>query len=378
MDQYTKPTTSRKSDPKTKPANPPADAPATSPVAASMVMAEQNRTPSEDVLAQAVAWLGAGKKLALVTVIETWGSSPRPVGSQMLVSENMDFAGSVSGGCVEGAVIEAAVTAISSNRHQILDFGISDLDAWQYGLACGGKMRALIMPLAEPFLERTNLAAILSARDRGEAQTILIDLARGQAQIFAANDNPPAHLSPEAQAGFIRSSTSDRSLLLDDQNFALNISPPPLLLIVGAVHIAQELSPMAKIAGFDPIIIDPRKGFATLHRFPNVKMMHQWPDEAMAELRLDRRAALVTMTHDPKLDDPALVAGLRLPLFYIGALGSKKTQASRVDRMKQAGFSEGEIARIHGPVGLPINALTAPEIAVAILAELIAARRRGG
>ena len=295
----------------------------------------------------------------------------------MLVSDEMNFAGSVSGGCVEGAVIEAAVSSINENHHQTLDFGISDLDAWQYGLACGGKMRALILPLTEEFIELSLLENLWARRNQGEAQIMVIDLDNGQSKIYHGDDEAPDYLLGDSKSAYMRSRNSDRSLLLNEKYFALNIAPPPLLLIIGAVHIAQELAPIAKRAGFDPIIIDPRRGFASLHRFPNVKLVHQWPDAAMGAMRLDRRAALVTMTHDPKLDDPALIAGLRLPLFYIGALGSKKTQASRVERMKEAGFSDQEIARIHGPVGLPINAMTAPEIAISILAELIKARRGG-
>ena len=292
--------------------------------AQSLKMAEQNDLPSEDILAQAVAWLKQGKNTALVTVIETWGSSPRPVGSQMLVSSQMEFAGSVSGGCVEGAVIEESIDALHKNQHKIMEFGISDLDAWQYGLACGGKMRALIMPLSPPFADHAILSQILATRQVGDAQILLINLDIGGVEILALYSKPHANLSESARQNLHRARHTDRSLLLDEHYFALNIAPPPLLLIIGAVHIAQELAPFAKRAGFDPIIIDPRRGFATLHRFPNVKLQHEWPAEAIGALRIDHRAALVTMTHDPKLDDPALIAALKLPFFLYRGLGQQK------------------------------------------------------
>ncbi len=146
-------------------------------------------------------------------------------------------------------------------------------------------------------------------------------------------------------------------------------------MIVGAVHIAQSLAPMAAMAGFDVTVVDPRRAFATADRFPGVKLRHDWPDEAMAELVPDVRTAVVTLTHDPKLDDPALIAALRAPVFYIGALGSRKTHAGRLKRLAEAGFGEADFARIHGPAGLDIGAKSPAEIAVSVLAQLTAARR---
>ena len=157
--------------------------------------------------------------------------------------------------------------------------------------------------------------------------------------------------------------------------FVQSNSPPPRLLIVGAVHIAQALAPMASLAGYGVTVIDPRRAFATDSRFPGIDMRGDWPDEAMAELAPDRRTAVVTLTHDPKLDDPALQTALRSPAFYIGALGSKKTHAARQGRLARAGFSPEEIARINGPVGLSIGALSPAEIAVSILAQITAVRR---
>jgi xanthine dehydrogenase accessory factor len=153
-------------------------------------------------------------------------------------------------------------------------------------------------------------------------------------------------------------------------------NPPPRLLIVGAVHIAQALAPMAALAGYGVTVVDPRRSFATDERFPHVRMRGDWPDEAMAELKPDRRTAVVTLTHDPKLDDPALASALRSPAFYIGALGSRKTHGARQNRLARAGFSPEEIARVHGPVGLAIGALSPAEIAISILAQITAVRRQ--
>ncbi len=152
-------------------------------------------------------------------------------------------------------------------------------------------------------------------------------------------------------------------------------NPPPRLLLIGAVHISQVLAPMAAMAGYAVSVIDPRRSFATDERFPGVTLLGSWPDEAMASLQPDRRTAVVTLTHDPKLDDPALGAALRSPAFYIGALGSQKTHAARLERLATAGFAPAQLARIHGPVGLRIGALSPAEIAVSVLAQITAVRR---
>jgi xanthine dehydrogenase accessory factor len=170
----------------------------------------------------------------------------------------------------------------------------------------------------------------------------------------------------------------DRSGFVPDSRIFVAIHNPPLrLIVVGAVHIAQALVPMARIAGYDPTLIDPRDAFGSEARFPNETILNDWPDEAVAQLGLDARTALVLLTHDPKLDDPALEQALRADCFYIGALGSTRTHAKRVDRLAQAGFTDAQIARIHGPVGLDIGAAGPSEIAVSILAEMTRVLRQG-
>jgi xanthine dehydrogenase accessory factor len=160
--------------------------------------------------------------------------------------------------------------------------------------------------------------------------------------------------------------------------FVQPFNPPPRLLVVGAVHISQPLVQMAALAGYGVTLVDPRRSFAESQRFENVEISNEWPDEAMERLKPDVRTAVVTLTHDPKLDDPALHVALRSPAFYIGSLGSRKTHAARVGRLKEAGFSDVEIARIHAPVGLDIDALSPAEIAVSIVAQITQVRRGGG
>ena len=194
------------------------------------------------------------------------------------------------------------------------------------------------------------------------------------AQLLWPEDTLPEPLDAAAREAAI--SDKAKTVEAGEDTWFLHPHCPPLrLLVVGAVHIAQALAPMAQAAGFAVTIIDPRRAFATEDRFPGVSLREDWPDEAMADLAPDSRSAIVTLTHDPKLDDPALDAALRSDAFYIGALGSTRTHAKRVARLTEAGHAEAAIARIHAPVGLDIGAVTAPEIAVSILAELVAVRR---
>lgn len=206
---------------------------------------------------------------------------------------------------------------------------------------------------------------------------LVTELASGKQAIFT--DDSPAGLSPEARKAVAQAIIDDRSGEIDldgKKCFVFVQNPAARMMIVGAVHISQSLAPMAAMAGYDVTVIDPRRSFATADRFPGVKLRHDWPDEAMAELDPDVRSAVVTLTHDPKLDDPALIAALKAPVFYIGALGSKKTHAARLQRLKEAGFGEADFARIHGPAGLDIGAKSPAEIAISVLAQLTAARRQ--
>ncbi|HBM60313.1 MAG TPA: XdhC/CoxI family protein [Citreicella sp.] len=311
----------------------------------------------------ALAWHRAGRRAALATVTQTWGSAPRRVGAQLAIAGDGAIEGSVSGGCVEGAVIVEALEALEAGVARELEFGVSDQDAFAVGLACGGTIRVLVEPVGSALPEPL-LAELCAARAARRAVAYVADLDSGARRLD--------HSGHETRFRMDRSGFEEES-----RTFVAIHNPPLRLLVVGAVHIAQALVPMARIAGYDPVLIDPRAAFGSAARFPGETILDDWPDEALAKLGLDARTALVLLTHDPKLDDPALEAALRSEVFYIGALGSTRTHAKRVARLTAEGFTEAEIARIHAPVGLDIGAASPAEIAVSVLAQMVRVLRQG-
>jgi xanthine dehydrogenase accessory factor len=327
-----------------------------------------------DPLTSACAWMEGNHPFAIATVTRTWGSAPRPVGSQMVVRNDGAFTGSVSGGCVEGAVIGEAQAALADGRPRNLSFGISNEDAWAVGLACGGTIEINVTPILHPRARET-LSDLERARETHQAIVLATDLESGDARLLYPGEKPKGALGDAV----VKAARRDTSMTVeaDGRNWFLTVFNAPLdLAVIGAVHIAQPLARMAALADYAVRIIDPRTGFATAERFPNVTISHLWPDEALAAEPLGPRSAIVALTHDPKLDDPALVAAVRSPCFYIGALGSKITHAKRLERLRGHGFSEAELGRIHGPIGLSIGARSPAEIAIAILGEMTAVLRR--
>ncbi len=320
-------------------------------------------TQSHDTAPEtALEWHLAGRGAALATVIETWGSAPRRTGAQLVIAQDGEMQGSVSGGCVEGAVVLEAQDAISSGTVRVLEYGVSDDDAFAVGLACGGRIRVLVEPV------EAMGASLLSD---------LVDARRARQPVAYVFD-----LQTEARAlmtdGHAERFALDRSGIEEDEQTFVCIHNPPLrLAIVGGAHIAQALVPMAQSLGYDPVVIDPREAFASKERFPGVTLIHEWPDEALQTYGLDTRTALVLLSHDPKLDDPALHVALRSQAFYVGALGSRRTHAKRVERLLAAGYSELEIARLHAPIGLDIGAASPQEIAVSVLAQMTEVLRKG-
>ena len=311
----------------------------------------------------ALDWHRAGKGVALATVVETWGSAPRRVGAQLAVNTDGDMEGSVSGGCVEGAVVVEALEALEEGRARELEFGVSDGDAFAVGLACGGTIRVLVEPVGS-VLPLSMLEDLVAARAARRPVAYVVNT--------STNARRLDHGGHETRFRMDRSGFED-----DGETFVAIHNPPLRLIVVGAVHIAQHLVPMARRIGYDPVVIDPRESFASPSRFPDTQIMHDWPDEAVDTLGLDGRTALCLLTHDPKLDDPALEAALRSGAFYIGALGSTRTHAKRLERMQAAGFAVADCARIHGPIGLDIGASGPAEIAVSILAEMTRVLRTG-
>jgi xanthine dehydrogenase accessory factor len=230
-------------------------------------------------------------------------------------------------------------------------------------------------------VQRALLDELLAARHAARPAVLVTELGSGAQQLLFPLEPAPPSVDPALWAAAGQALTADRSTTLattiepGGTRFLHVFNPPLRLYVVGAVHIAQGLAPMAALAGFEVVVIDPRRAFATTERFPQVELVPEWPEPALAARPIGRRTAVVTLTHDPKLDDPALAAALRSPAFYIGALGSKKTHAARLERLRAAGFSDGELARIQGPAGLDIGARSTGEIAVSILAGVIAALR---
>jgi xanthine dehydrogenase accessory factor len=322
--------------------------------------------------------------IALATVIQTWGSSPRREGAKMALTPDGKITGSVSGGCVEGAVYEAGVDVLKSNRPQLLHFGVADETAWEVGLACGGSMDIFVKPID------TNLFESLHAVLEEEQSAVHVTVVRGPEQLLGSEilvrddgyvTGALANQFFDKQALDLAGETlaqgKSRRVMLNEEVevFMEVILPPPTLIAVGGVHITIALMALAKTLGYRTVVIDPRSAFGNEERFPNVDGLSPlWPDEAFQQIPITRSTAVAMLTHDPKLDDPALKIALPSPAFYVGALGSKTTQAKRRQRLLDDGLTEEQINRLHGPIGLEIGAGTPEEIAMSIMAEIVAVR----
>jgi xanthine dehydrogenase accessory factor len=285
------------------------------------------------------------------------------------VNEQGAFEGSVSGGCVEGAVIESGLRAIESGAHELLEFGVSNEMAWEVGLACGGRVQVLVERVAGSGDSPDWLDGLRAERAAKRPVVLSVDLDSGRRELVYAS------AASDAALEVLRSDRCRTLEHADERLFLQPFNPPLRLVIVGAVHIAQPLARMAHESGYEVIVLDPRGAFAEPARFPEVTLSRAWPDEGLEALALDGRSAVVTLTHDPKLDDAALSIALRSPAFYVGSLGSRRTHASRLERLRGLGVPEDDLARIHGPVGLDIGARSPAEIAVSILAQITARLR---
>ncbi|HEX8445640.1 MAG TPA: XdhC family protein [Sphingomonas sp.] len=286
--------------------------------------------------------------MAIATVVSTWGSAPRPRGSHMLVAADGRFEGSISGGCVENEVLQAAADAIASGRSRLLDFTIGDETAWEAHLPCGGSISVLVQPVSAEGYAPAIFDALAAARAAGRSLTVTTDIAGGESRIAA-------------EPG--------------DGRFVNRYRPARTLLIVGAVQIAQALVQFAAPLDTRTIVIDPRERFLTADRFPGVVLDSRWPDEAIAAWSPGPETAVITLSHDPKIDDPALIAALAAPTGYIAALGSKRSHAARIERLTAAGIDAVQLARIDAPAGLPIGALGPAEIALSVAAGMVRAFR---
>jgi xanthine dehydrogenase accessory factor len=325
----------------------------------------------DELMRLALQWRQAGRAVAIATVVQTWGSAPRQSGSVLICDDHGQFAGSVSGGCVEISVIEAAREVLASGIPRLLEFGVADETAWAVGLACGGRIRVWVEALDER--KRSVLTQWLSRHERKETAVLAIRLTDGEQQFVDL-----LHDSGSIAAESAIAARSDRAVTITDAGsewFLLPLNPPLRLVIIGAVHIAEALVSIARLAGYEIIVVDPRGAFARSARFESVTLLSEWPATIWSQVAADTRTAIVALTHDPKIDDPALRLALASEAFYIGALGSKRTHEKRIARLLDDGVGAKLLNRIHAPIGLDIGARSPMEIAISILAEMTAVLR---
>jgi xanthine dehydrogenase accessory factor len=331
-----------------------------------------------DVLDDIERWRAEGKPVALATVVATWGSAPRAVGGKMAVAEGRKIAGSVSGGCVENAVAEAAGEVLKNGKPRLLKFGVSDDTAWSVGLACGGAIEVFVEPLDE--------ASYGVARDalRAERSVAVATIVQGPASVVgrklavSADGRAAGDLGDPIDRETRNALTDGRSRRVtigEDEIFVDVLLPSPRLVVVGGVHIAVALVKLARALGWRTVLVDPREAFGNRSRFPDVDdIVWEWPDAALRRLALNENTAVAVLTHDPKLDDPAVTAALSSPAFYVGALGSTRTQEKRRKRLLDAGLTEEALARLHAPIGLDLGGRAPEEIALSVMAQIVAAR----
>lgn len=300
------------------------------------------------ILASVMAWRGA--PMALATVIETWKSAPCPVGTHMLVHQDGRFVGSVSGGCVEGDILQVAADVIAQNSFAVRRYGVADGSAWEVGLPCGGDIVVLVQNVSPEHFPGPLFGAIIAARAARETVFVGTDCETGASRLLDG---------------------------VVDGLFVNRYLPPRRLIIVGAVEIAAALSDISRSMGIEVTLVDPRARFLTAERFPDVSLDDRWPDEAIQALEPDSRTAIVTLSHDPKIDDPALAAALQTDAAYIAALGSNASHGKRLERLAATGIDAVRLARIEGPAGVSINAISAPEIALSISGGMVKAFNDG-
>ena len=338
-----------------------------------------------DILKDLDAWRQQGEQIAIATVVETWGSAPRQVGAKLAVTLSGGITGSVSAGCVENAVIEAALAAIHSGQPRLLTFGVSKDTALSVGLTCGGTIKVFV----ESFTAYAGLYDSIQAREpmgvigvlEGPPESLNHKLA-----VFADGHTEGDLELPDRHDQLVQAvlnrlpSRPGGMVEIGGLQLFVDIFPRlPRLLIVGAVHIAEFLVPMATLAGFEITIVDPRSAFATPERFPEVAAINRrWPDEALTSLALDEDSYVAILSHDMKLDDPALRIALASQARYVGVLGSRRSNQDRLARLREAGLSESQLARLHAPIGLPLGGRSTVEIAISILAEIIQVKNSVG
>jgi xanthine dehydrogenase accessory factor len=358
-----------------------------------------------DVLPDLLAFRQRGERVGRAVLTRVDGSAPRPEGASLLVSDRGSMAGSVSGGCIEGAVFSEIQEAIAAGRPALLSYGVSDETAWSVGLACGGTFEILVQPDVPPDVQRAAsgeggavVATVLRGPD-GAAGALVLEGSGRSRETREVHDGvgaPGAHDGPlSGAAGHVRLAIADAAARAldaeasgtvaipvgaEDVEVFVEVFPPrPRLIVFGGVHVAVALVRLARELGYRTIVADGRAAFANRDRFPDAdELLVAWPEEAFARIGLDRASYVAVLTHDPKFDEPALAIALRSDARYVGAIGSRRTQAARRARLLARGVTEAELARLHGPIGLDLGGRGAGEIALAILAEMTAVRYGAG
>ncbi len=334
----------------------------------------------KDIIDTIRPWVSAKEPFALATVLKTWGSAPRKMGANMAVSQSGKIAGSVSGGCVEGDVSLKSMEVLKTGLPQKVHYGVTDDDAWSVGLSCGGQIDVFIEPFFIPETQEQDQVIwqkIIDAIDHNHGlvfarklSEIEIERSTWDLQVIAEKINDPIAI---ASGQAIHERAHKMAGEGKDAYFLQVIPARSRLIIVGASHLAAELVKISSLYDFETIVIDPRSFFlenTKFHAAPS-QIHDAWPDEILPQFDLNSYSYCVTLTHDPKIDDQALHHFLKSETAYIGCLGSRKTHAKRIERLTQAGFTQQQIERIHGPVGLNVNPQSASEIALSILAQII-------
>lgn len=335
----------------------------------------------KEILNDVSGWISKGQdKIIVATVLRTWGSAPRRPGAKMAMDDDGHITGSVSGGCVEGAVIEAARESLETGEPRLLHFGVADDTAWSVGLACGGSIDIFVENLDLPSFEAARRLIV------DERSGAICTVVRGPVELLGQKlvvDNTAAvvsNLAPDLEESVLNAASEAKQsgMITVDTGTAVFVDlirPFPTLVAVGGGEIALALTKMARLLGYNTVVIDPRRVFASEDRFPHVdQLIQKWPRSAFAGIELTPDTAVALLTHDPKIDDPSLGLVLDRDVFYIGALGSRKTHAKRLKRLAKKGFTSKETDRICAPIGLDIGASNPQEIAVAIMAEIVSAR----
>ena len=336
-----------------------------------------------DIYSDVARWYKEGRAIALATVIKTWGSSPRTTGAKMAVNQEGGITGSVSGGCVEGAVVSASMETIKHGHAQFLHFDVANETAWEVGVACGGEVdifvRLMTPEVMEAFQRGKNSDEVFAISTVVQGPEELLGRELG----YFPDGDKIGGIAPGLDEEVLRITASQfedkqpkQVKLRENIDLFIDVMPPPpTLVIVGGVHIAVALTKIAKASGYRVIVVDPRRQFGTQVRFPEAdQIIQKWPDEAFDEIKLNRNTAVAMLTHDPKIDDPGLLTALPSDVYYVGALGSQKTQATRRERLLSAGLDPKLLDRLHGPIGLDLGGRSPEEIALAVMAEVVQKR----